>query len=131
MTNGTWVHFNGTIKTATGFPQVIITTNSFKQTLWTEIVKTITIEGHAMYNSVEVGLTFWALNVNIFRDPHWVRGQETPGKDPLPINKYVVAYARGFQGEQIHPHTHEPTRLMLFVCCNHFTNDLDNWNHNF
>ena len=27
-----------------------------------------------------VGATYWAPNVNIFRDPRWGRGQETPGE---------------------------------------------------
>ncbi|RZC87694.1 hypothetical protein C5167_028144 [Papaver somniferum] len=28
-------------------------------------------------------MTFWAPNINIYRDPRWGRGQETPGEDPM------------------------------------------------
>lgn len=36
-----------------------------------------------MFNEKEAGVTFWAPNINIFRDPRWGRGQETPGEDPF------------------------------------------------
>lgn len=43
-------------------------------------------EGRGKNNNVGGGmyhaLTFWAPNVNIFRDPRWGRGEETPGEDP-------------------------------------------------
>ena len=53
-----------------------------------------------MYNAGQAsGMTFWAPNINIFRDPRWGRGQETPGEDPLMTGKYSVAYVRGLQGD--------------------------------
>ena len=33
-----------------------------------------------MYNIGQAGLTFFAPNINIYRDPRWGRGQETPGE---------------------------------------------------
>ena len=42
-----------------------------------------------MWNSRQAGLTFWAPNINIFRDPRWGRGQETPGEDPLLNSVYA------------------------------------------
>ncbi|KAL2920504.1 putative beta-D-xylosidase 7 [Bienertia sinuspersici] len=46
-----------------------------------------------MYNVGQgKGLTFWAPNINIFRDPRWGRGQETPGEDPQLAAKYGVSY---------------------------------------
>lgn len=127
--NGPGIRFNGTIKAATSFPQVILTAASFNQTLWTEIARAIAIEARAMYNYAQAGLTFWAPNINIFRDPRWGRGQETPGEDPFTVSKYAVAYVRGFQGEELDPHRHEPSRLMLSACCKHFTAyDLEKWN---
>ena len=33
-----------------------------------------------MYNIGQSGLTFFAPNINIYRDPRWGRGQETPGE---------------------------------------------------
>lgn len=59
-------------------------------------------EARAVYNAGQAkGMTFWAPNINIFRDPRWGRGQETPGEDPLMTAKYSVAYVRGIQGDAI------------------------------
>ena len=44
------------------------------------------------------GLTFWAPNVNIFRDPRWGRGHETYGEDPYLTGKLGCAYIRGIAG---------------------------------
>ncbi|WVZ49749.1 hypothetical protein U9M48_001079 [Paspalum notatum var. saurae] len=76
-----------------------------------------------MYNGGQAGLTFWSPNVNIFRDPRWGRGQETPGEDPAVSSRYAAAYVRGLQ--------QQPTggdQLKLAACCKHFTAyDLDRW----
>ncbi|XP_058757517.1 probable nucleolar protein 5-2 [Vicia villosa] len=45
--------------------------------------KVVSDEARAMYNGGAAGLTYWSPNVNIFRDPRWGRGQETPGEDPV------------------------------------------------
>jgi beta-glucosidase-like glycosyl hydrolase len=59
--------------------------------------------------------------VNIFRDPRWGRGQETPGEDPVTAGKYAVAFVRGLQGTS-------PTTLQTSACCKHATAyDLDDW----
>jgi beta-glucosidase-like glycosyl hydrolase len=80
-------------------------------------------EGRAMYNGGQAGLTFWSPNVNIFRDPRWGRGQETPGEDPAVAARYAAAYVRGLQQQQP-----SSGRLKLAACCKHFTAyDLDNW----
>ncbi|KAL6270017.1 hypothetical protein ACE6H2_026928 [Prunus campanulata] len=34
---------------------------------------------------------------NVFHDPRWSRGQETPGEDPLVVSTYGVNYVRGLQ----------------------------------
>ena len=44
------------------------------------------------------GLTFWAPNVNIFRDPRWGRGQETYGEDPFLAGRMATAFVNGMQG---------------------------------
>ena len=36
-----------------------------------------------MYNIGQAGLTFFAPNINIYRDPRWGRGQETPGEGTI------------------------------------------------
>jgi hypothetical protein len=40
------------------------------------------------------GLTFWTPNVNVFRDPRWGRGQETPGEDPTVVAECARAWQR-------------------------------------
>ncbi|GJN05117.1 hypothetical protein PR202_ga22722 [Eleusine coracana subsp. coracana] len=77
-----------------------------------------------MYNGGQAGLTFWSPNVNIFRDPRWGRGQETPGEDPAVAARYAAAYVRGLQ----QPYGPSRNRLKLAACCKHFTAyDLDSW----
>ncbi|MBA0563050.1 hypothetical protein Golob_008056 [Gossypium lobatum] len=75
-----------------------------------------------MYNGGSAGLTYWSPNVNIFRDPRWGRGQETPGEDPVLAGTYAAYYVKGLQGN-------DGDRLKVAACCKHFTAyDLDNWN---
>ncbi|CAH9075020.1 unnamed protein product [Cuscuta epithymum] len=76
-----------------------------------------------MYNEGQAtGMTFWAPNINIFRDPRWGRGQETPGEDPTVAGKYAVSFVRGMQGDR-------SNHLQVSACCKHFTAyDLENWN---
>ena len=141
-TNGPGVSFNGTIKSATMFPQVLNTAACFNRSLWFRIASAVAVEARAMYNSGQAGLTFWAPNINIFRDPRWGRGQETPGEDPLVASAYAVEYVKGFQGQDERDsfvigyadrerrvlEEDGGTRLMLSACCKHFTAyDLDNW----
>lgn len=86
------------------------------------------MEARAVYNAGQAkGMTFWAPNINIFRDPRWGRGQETPGEDPLVTGSYAVSYVRGVQGDCFGG----PKRcgeLLASACCKHFTAyDLDDW----
>lgn len=75
-----------------------------------------------MYNVGLAGLTFWSPNINIFRDPRWGRGQETPGEDPLLASKYATGYVKGLQ------ETGQPDTLKVAACCKHYTAyDVDNW----
>uniref|UniRef100_A0A7N0VGX4 Uncharacterized protein n=1 Tax=Kalanchoe fedtschenkoi TaxID=63787 RepID=A0A7N0VGX4_KALFE len=119
---GPGTKFGGAFPGATSFPQVITTAASFNTTLWEAIGRAVSDEGRAMYNGGAAGLTFWSPNVNIFRDPRWGRGQETPGEDPIVAAEYAARYVRGLQGD------HEE-RLKVAACCKHYTAyDLDNWN---
>eukprot|EP00899_Mesostigma_viride_P023005 jgi/Mesvir1/388/Mv11280-RA.2 len=45
------------------------------------------------------GRDVWSPNINIFRDPRWGRGQETPGECPYLTSEYAVAYISGIQGD--------------------------------
>ncbi|KAL7262437.1 hypothetical protein ACSBR1_000752 [Camellia fascicularis] len=128
--NGSGVNFNGPVYSATVFPQVLLTTASFNRSLWFLIGRAIGVEARAMYNVGQAGLTFWAPNVNVFRDPRWGRGQETPGEDPMVAAEYAVEYVRGLQGEGLGGggDGNEDGGLMVSACCKHFiAYDLENW----
>lgn len=113
---------------------------SFNRTLWREIGSAVAVEGRAMYNGGQAGLTYWAPNINVFRDPRWGRGQETPGEDPKVVSEYGVEFVRGFQeikktnvlksslGNGDDDDDGDGGKLMLSACCKHFTAyDLEKW----
>lgn len=140
----------GPVTSATGFPQVIVSAASFNRSLWFLIGSAIAIEARAMYNVGQAGLTFWAPNINIFRDPRWGRGQETPGEDPMVASAYAIEFVKGFQGGHWKNGTETEStgrhgigqkrvllgedgeinddKLMLSACCKHSTAyDLEKW----
>ncbi|RLM70094.1 putative beta-D-xylosidase 7 [Panicum miliaceum] len=126
-----WGHglrFDGAVRGVTSFPQVLLTAASFDEGLWFRIGKAIGREARALYNVGQAeGLTIWSPNVNIFRDPRWGRGQETPGEDPATAGKYAVAFVRGIQGSS--PAGGTPALLQASACCKHATAyDLEDWN---
>jgi beta-glucosidase len=93
--------------TATNFPQVIGMAATWDAPLVHTMGETISTEARAKYNQAMrdndhemfFGLTFWAPNVNIFRDPRWGRGQETYGEDPFLTGRMAVAFVSGMQGD--------------------------------
>ncbi|GMF46279.1 unnamed protein product [Phytophthora fragariaefolia] len=117
------VTFKGPLTAATSFPQVLSTAAAFNRTLFYQIAEAISTEARAFYNEKNAGLTFWTPNVNIFRDPRWGRGQETPGEDPYLTGEYAVAFVRGLQGEAMEGHesAEESKFLKLSSCCKHFS----------
>ncbi|KAK6118931.1 hypothetical protein DH2020_047327 [Rehmannia glutinosa] len=125
---GRGISFSGRIRGATSFPQVILSASTFDSHLWYRIGQAIGKEARAVYNEGQAkGMTFWAPNINIFRDPRWGRGQETPGEDPLVAGKYAVAFVRGIQGDTYNENG-QNVHLQASACCKHFTAyDLDNW----
>lgn len=92
---------------ATVFPQSIGLAASFNPELVEKIASAISDEGRAKYNKsvahgdrgIYKGLTFWAPNINIFRDPRWGRGQETCGEDPYLTSQIGTAFIKGLQGD--------------------------------
>ena len=46
------------------------------------------------------GPTVFAPNINVWRDPRWGRGYETPGEDALVSGRFAVQFVRGLQGEE-------------------------------
>jgi len=51
----------------------------------------------------------------IFRDPRWGRGQETPGEDPTLNADFASAFVSGFQAGDA-----DPAHLKASACCKHF-----------
>jgi len=90
----------------TNFPQVIGMAATWDTGLIHTIAETVSTEARAQYNEAMrngrherfFGLTFWAPNINIFRDPRWGRGQETYGEDPFLTARMGVAFVTGMQG---------------------------------
>ena len=93
--------------TATNFPQVIGMAATWDTPLVYRMGQTTSTEARAKYNEAMrqndhemfFGLTFWAPNINIFRDPRWGRGQETYGEDPYLTGRMGVAFVTGMQGD--------------------------------
>ena len=92
---------------ATSFPQAIGMAASFDKELLFQVGEAIATEGRAKYNmfssegdrGIYKGLTFWAPNINIFRDPRWGRGHETYGEDPYLTGELGKAFVQGLQGD--------------------------------
>lgn len=106
---------------ATIFPQAIGMAATFDTELLKEIGDKVSTEGRAKFNEfskrgdygIYKGLTFWAPNINIFRDPRWGRGHETYGEDPYLTAELGISYIKGLQGE-------DPDNLKAAACAKHF-----------
>ena len=106
---------------ATMFPQAIGMAAAFDDKMPQEIGDIVSTEGRAKFNQflkqqdrgIYKGLTYWAPNVNIFRDPRWGRGHETFGEDPYLSGKLGTAYIKGLQGD-------DPEHLKSAACAKHF-----------
>lgn len=107
---------------ATIFPQAIGLAAMFDEESLGEIADIIAIEGRAKYNQfsqkedrdIYKGMTFWAPNINIFRDPRWGRGHETYGEDPYLTSRLGVAFIKGLQGDENEEY------LKAAACAKHF-----------
>ena len=124
-------------KNVTVFPQVIGLSMSFNRTLWSEIGGIIGTEAlQKVYDTttksqMHPGLTYFTPNINIFRDPRWGRGQETPGEDPYLTSHYAAViimslqYGNGFLKQLYDQNYTESTNLSLkrpriSATCKHF-----------
>ncbi len=93
--------------TATVFPHAIAMAATFNPELVNAVADVISTEGRVKYNQhvkyddfdIFKGITFWAPNINIFRDPRWGRGQETFGEDPYLSATLGEAFVKGIQGD--------------------------------
>lgn len=92
---------------ATMFPQAIGLAAMFSPELVKKVGEITSTEARAKYNAYQKhgdrdiykGLTLWAPNINIFRDPRWGRGHETYGEDPFLTAENGTAYVEGLQGD--------------------------------
>lgn len=106
---------------ATVFPQAIGLAATFDEDLLETVGDAISTEARAKFNmqasfgdrDIYKGLTFWAPNVNIFRDPRWGRGHETYGEDPYLTSRLGVRFVEGMQG-------HDENYLKVAACAKHF-----------
>ncbi len=106
---------------ATMFPQAIAMAATFDEKLLEKAGDVVSTEGRAKFNQfskrgdrgIYKGLTYWAPNVNIFRDPRWGRGHETYGEDPYLTGKLGCAYIKGLQGP-------DKEHLKAAACAKHY-----------
>ncbi|KEZ86058.1 hypothetical protein IO98_23470, partial [Lacrimispora celerecrescens] len=106
---------------ATVFPQAIGLAASFDEELLFEVADTVSTEARAKFHmqqkygdtDIYKGLTFWAPNVNIFRDPRWGRGHETYGEDPYLTSRMGVRFIEGLQGD-------DESYMKTAACAKHF-----------
>lgn len=106
---------------ATVFPQAIAMAAAWDEDMMEDVGSAIATEGRAKYNlhrswedrDIYKGLTFWAPNINIFRDPRWGRGHETLGEDPFLTGLLGKRFVEGIQG-------HDPKYLKAAACAKHF-----------
>ena len=83
----------------TSWPSPIGIAASFNKSLFHALGKLTSDEARAGQVS---GSTYWAPNINVFRDPRWGRGLETPGEDPTLVSSYAVEFVQGMQGTDEH-----------------------------
>ncbi|MBO5278770.1 MAG: glycoside hydrolase family 3 C-terminal domain-containing protein [Lachnospiraceae bacterium] len=106
---------------ATVFPQAISMAAAFDVDMMETVGDAISTEARAKFNAqqefddtdIYKGLTFWAPNVNIFRDPRWGRGHETYGEDPYLTSRLAVRFIEGMQG-------HDENYMKVAACAKHF-----------
>lgn len=106
---------------ATVFPQAIGLAAAFDEDMMETVGDAISTEARAKFNmqqkfgdtDIYKGLTMWAPNVNIFRDPRWGRGHETYGEDPYLTSRLGVRFVEGLQG-------HNDKYMKVAACAKHF-----------
>jgi beta-glucosidase len=115
------LHGVGRAGIATIFPQAISLASAFDEDMMETVGDAISTEARGKYNmqqqygdrDIYKGLTLWAPNINIFRDPRWGRGHETYGEDPYLTSRLGVRFVEGLQG-------HNDKYLKTAACAKHF-----------
>ncbi len=118
--HGAWAW--GGIPNTTVYPQVIGLAASWNTSLIHEIAAATSDEIRAVYfeddrknpnGNGNNGLSVFAPNINIFRDPRWGRGQETYGEDPVLTSRLSLEFIKGLQGG-------DPRYLKVAATAKHF-----------
>ena len=98
----------------TQFPSPITLGAGFDDQTWRAMADVSSTEARALYahnkrirptggaapaKSLEgpLGLSFYAPNLNLMRDPRWGRTEEVPSEDPKMNGRYGAAFVKGFQ----------------------------------
>ena len=112
----------------TVYPQTIALGASFDGDLVYRVYETVSDEARANWNRSQrewnvddqaryypgnPELSFWCPNINIFRDPRWGRGQETPGEDPYLTSVIGLQTVLGMQGN-------DPRYIKTHACAKHY-----------
>jgi beta-glucosidase len=108
---------------STVFPQSIGMAATWDTPLIRQEADVIATEARAHFNNyihthegnsvMHEGISFYAPNINIVRDPRWGRGQETYGEDPFLTAQFGVAFIRGLQGD-------DPKYVKTLACAKHY-----------
>jgi beta-glucosidase-like glycosyl hydrolase len=110
----------GVTKCPTSFPAASAMASALNDTLYLGVGKVIGVEGRSISNlrahdsNIGDGLTYWAPNANMERDPRWGRNMEAPGEDPHLTSKYVANFVRGLQEGE------DPEHVQMVATCKHF-----------
>ena len=116
--HGLWSTCAENNRCPTQFPSPITMASSWNKDLWQAAARASAIEARALYannllqfpqtdgfgdgcaKSLEgcLGLSYYAPNINIGRDPRWGRVEEIPSEDPLLNGEYGSRFVQGFQG---------------------------------
>lgn len=107
-------------KCPTDFPAASAMAAALNDTLYLAVGSAVGVEGRSISNvrqhdsKIGDGLTYWAPNANMERDPRWGRNQEAPGEDPHLTSKYIANYVRGLQEGE------DPDHVQMVATCKHF-----------
>lgn len=108
---------------ATVFPQVIGMAATWDTALIRQEANAISTEARAHFNDytakhhgnaiIHEGISCYAPNINIVRDPRWGRNQETYGEDPFLTSRMSIAFIQGLQG-------YHSKYIKVLACSKHF-----------
>ena len=114
--HGAWVP--GDKRPMTTWPAPIGVAASFNRSLFRSLGELTSTEGRARSKTQA---DYWGPNINIYRDPRWGRGQETPGESPTLSGSFGVEFTRAMQGADSSARSGPDYEyLKTSVCLKHF-----------